>query len=246
MSSETRKAKASRDAKKKQQRQLYILVGIVAGVVIAILAIISISLLQPNPDEIVAEAAATYSSLNATVTEDGVFRLGDPDAPLVITDYSSFGCGHCRNFHNDQFQRLLPFIEEGTVSFVYVPVTNQFAFPASAASFCAAEEGKFWEMHDILFDYLGQYGNSAFQIDRLLSAAEALDMDTGAFEACLSSEEVIAQIDAANTLYFTLVDESPVEVTGTPTITFNGNVPSFGSGSPPWELIAEQIAAATA
>ncbi len=244
MSTTTRMRKAKRDLERKRKQQLYILIGIV---VVAVFAFAVVILTQMNftKDQETAAAIAessAYDALQPSVSgEEGLPQLGSPDAPVTIHEYSSFGCGHCMNFHDDQFQVLKEDIAAGTVRFVFVPVSNQYSLAASAAAFCAEEQGRFWEMHDVLFSYLGQYGNGAYTADRINAAARALALDDNAFESCLAAEETFTRIDDANALFFALAEQDP-NVTGTTTLTFNGETPEWGSGSPSSAVISQKIA----
>lgn len=242
MSTETRKRKEMRDLERKRKQQLYILIGIVVVAIVALGAVILSTQQLTQSAALVAEAAESevYAGITPTVSEEGMPQLGSDDAPLTIYEYSSFGCGHCMSFHDDQFQRLLENVRNDEVRLVFVPVTNQFSAPASLAAVCAAEQGKFWEMHDVLFNYLGQYGGNAYTRERLDVAASALGLDEDAFGACLISDSAAAQVEAANDLFFALAEQDP-NVTGTPTLTFNGVAPEWGSGAPQWEYIQAKI-----
>ncbi len=188
---------------------------------------------------------ASYADLPIGTSEEGLPQLGSLDAPLTIYEYSSFGCPHCANFHGSQFEQLKADIQAGSVRLVFVPISNQFSVLASAASFCAADQGAFWEMHDILFGLLQRYGENAFSPSKIQEAAGVLGLDTGAFSACLNSADTGARIQAANDL-FTALNQRYPSVTGTPTLTFNGIPPEWGSGAPAMDYIREQIAAAVA
>ncbi len=186
-----------------------------------------------------------YAGIERGTSEEGMPQLGSPDAPVTIHNYSSFTCPHCATFHDNQFVELLSEIRAGEVRFVFVPVSNQSSAPATAAAFCAEEQGRFWEMHDLLFSWLGQYGGSAFAQARLVQGAEGLGLDTEAFSACLNAPETQARIEEANALWFALAQAyqgQPNEVTGTPTLTFNGVPPEWGSGAPNIETIRQVIA----
>jgi protein-disulfide isomerase len=252
MSNITRKRKAERTLERKRKQQLYLLVGIIVAMILIVggIAAAQMNFTSTVPSDTTGggenSEGGTYAGLQRGLTEDGLPILGDPDAPLSIVEFSSFGCGHCMNFHDSQFMQLLPLVADGTVNVVFGPVTNSFSVPASAASFCALDQGKFWEMHDILFGYLGAYGGNAYTADKITSAAQALSLDMDAFNACLTEDTAAmdARLNAANTLFFDLTEQYP-DVTGTPTITFNGVPPAWGSGAPPMEYINEQIAAIT-
>lgn len=184
-----------------------------------------------------------YAALEQSLTEDGYPMLGAAAAPMSIAMYESFGCGYCAQFSDDQFQEMLANVEAGEINVTFVPVTNQFSVVPSAASFCALEQDMFWEMHDIMFDLLQNYGETAFEPNRVLLAAEDLGLEMEGFLACMNGNAVYEGLDAGN-MAFGELSETYEGVTGTPTITFNGEPPEFGSGMVPLEYIQAEIAAA--
>ncbi|GAB4572211.1 MAG: hypothetical protein Kow0077_10960 [Anaerolineae bacterium] len=246
MATDTRKRKQMREIERKRRQQLYILIGIVVAAIAVLLVGILTTQRATQTAEMVAGVAESgvYAGIERYVDENGSYVLGDPDAPLTIADYSSFSCGHCFSFHEDQFPRLLDHVREGTVRFVYVPVAfDQYAASATVAAYCAGEQDKFWEMHDVLFSLFSQYSINAYTRARFDEAARALDLDMEAFDACLVSSEAMSSVDNFTGLMRQLAQEYP-NVTGTPTITFNGEPPEWGSGAPQWAYFEEVISQA--
>ena len=88
----------------------------------------------------------------------------------------------------------------GQVLFTYVPL-NTGSIPnapgASRAALCAGQQGRFWEMHDVLFDWQTRYGNTAFSQNRLLTGVEKLGLSSGDFTNCFNSADISATLDAA-------------------------------------------------
>lgn len=235
-----RERKQQRAKQRQRQQQITILaaVGVVAVIAVALIIIAN----QPVAAPVEAAAAAEmYAGIPQGVSAEGLPQLGSEDAPLTIYDYSSFGCPHCADFHDESLPRLLEEVRAGNVRFVLVPITNDFSAPASAASFCAFDQGMFWEMHDTLFGWLDQYGGSAFVQNRIMGGAEALGLDMDEFTACLNDTATFERMEAANGLFQALASTYD-GVTGTPTLTFNGN-PVYGSGNLPYAMIEEQLAA---
>lgn len=261
MSPSSRKNKAASAPSAKRQQQTYLLIAVVGVVLIGMAVVIMSSMPATNPAAASAAEAdggeastggsadGLYAGIERGVTEDGVPRLGSPDAPVTMTTYSSFGCGHCANFHNTALMELINNeVRAGEVQVVYVLVTNQFSVPASAAAFCAMEQGAFWEMQDLLFDWLAQYGGNAYPLERLMQGAEILGLDTEEFESCLNSQDVFDRMNASNDLFAALAQEYEGEVTGTPTIAFNGVPPEVQpghrSGAMPIEMVRQFLAEA--
>ncbi len=187
-----------------------------------------------------------YDGLEQSVSEDGLPQLGSADAPLTINMYESFGCGYCARFSEGQMLDILPNVAAGEVKLVFVTVTNEFSVAASVGAYCAQQQDMFWEMHDVLFGLLQEHGSTAFEIQRILLAAEDLGLDGDAFQTCMGDQATYTQLEAVNAMFYELASEYEGTVTGTPTLTFNGEPPEWGSGAPELEFILERITVANA
>ncbi len=238
MSNNARQRKSARELERKRKQQMYLLIGIFVAAALIFVVVI----LASQPVAAPVQVSEAYDGIEAGVSEEGLPQLGSPDAKAVLHEYSSFGCPHCEDFHNIQFKELLTDVRSGDLRIVFVPISNQFSNSASQAGICALAQGKFWEMHDVLFSWLGQFVNNAFLTSRIMGGAKELGLDEAAFSACLTSADTQAKIDAANQLFFDLAQQY-TGVTGTPTITINGVPPDFGSGGPDVSWIRERIAA---
>ena len=81
--------------------------------------------------------------------------LGNPDAPVVIHEYSDFGCGHCAEYSATKAPLIIAdYVETGQVFIEYHSVGDMLS-PISAlaaeAAYCAGNQNKFWEYHDAIF-----------------------------------------------------------------------------------------------
>ncbi|MEP7294071.1 MAG: thioredoxin domain-containing protein [Chloroflexota bacterium] len=183
---------------------------------------------------------ARYEGLQQTRTEDGFPRLGDPDAPVKVSEFSSFDCPHCRDFHDEAIDQIVDRVKTGQVSLTYVPLYGFGAVAngqgAAAAAVCAAEQDKFWQLHDALFDWQGIYSNQAFTNNRINAGIDAFGLDRGEYNACISSGRANDALNAAKTQQGQLLNFS-----GTPTITINGFVP-VGDDQQPLTASADIIA----
>ena len=122
---------------------------------------------------------------------------GNPDAPLVVVEFGDFQCTPCQ-LHALQTQPVLDetFVDTGQVMWVFkhLPLRGHpLSAVAAAAAECAADQGEFWEMHDLLFETMDEW--SAGDADaNLVALAERLDLDTGVFAACLASREPLERV----------------------------------------------------
>jgi protein-disulfide isomerase len=132
---------------------------------------------------------------------------------------------------------LQPYIDSGKINFVYKhsAFLGQESVWAAQAAECAADQGKFWEYHDLLWDRWNGENQGAFVKENLISFAKELGLDSAKFDPCLQNDETLQRvIDDTN-------EGRQVGVTGTPTFFINGQ-PLVGAQ--PAEAFQAQIEAA--
>jgi len=175
-------------------------------------------LLRPLEGPVPDGVETHYTGLERGFTGEGFARLGSPNAPVLLEDFSSYACPHCREFHEEQFEDLLDEIAAGQVQFVMIPVPHigSGARDAAKGALCAGEQGQFWEMHDTLFYWQDKFLTSVFDERRIELGAENLGLDMPAFEQCMDSDRLDAVLDAARREF------DRRGLTGTPTFFIDG------------------------
>ena len=151
--------------------------------------------------------------VEASADDDPV--KGDKNAPITMIEFSDFECPFCGRW----FQQTYPAIDEkyvktGKVKLVYRDFPLNFhtqAQKAAEASECADEQGKFWPMHDKLFNEGVQGGVEGFK-----KYAKDLGLDTGKFNKCLDSGQMAPEVRKD------LADGGRYGVSGTPGFFING------------------------
>ena len=124
---------------------------------------------------------------------DGGHHWGDATAPVTMVIFVDFECPACRHFALDieQVIRAKYSLRDLRVVIRHKPLSyHRLAFHAAKASECAAEQGRFEEMYQLLFrkqDSLGLKSFGGF-------AAESGVPDIVAFESCTTSKRVEARI----------------------------------------------------
>lgn len=139
------------------------------------------------------DAGSIYEDIPQTRGEDGAFILGDPDAPVTIIEFADFLCPHCQDYHDEVVQELITtYVVEGLANFEYrfFPIIDENLSPLmSALNECAAEDGKFWEANDALYEIAR---NREFQGDLITNLAERIDADADELTACVSTVQQFA------------------------------------------------------
>lgn len=109
------------------------------------------------------EIAGTTDSTAQRVTVDKghLPPLGNPNAAITIVEFSDFECPYCRRFFTDAFPQIKKeYIDSAKAALYYrqfpLDTIHPLAIPFANASECANEQGKFWQMHDKLFEEQGK------------------------------------------------------------------------------------------
>jgi len=133
------------------------------------------------------------------VTEDD-WIYGNPDAPITVVEYEDFQCPACPGFSLSIKQLINDFPNAIRVVFRHLPLPSihDKAYISSMAAEAAGAQGKFWEMHDIL--YINQQAWTGLPenefVDWVKGQAETLGLDLEQFEKDLFDEEARAELEA--------------------------------------------------
>lgn len=129
---------------------------------------------------------------------DGATRAWGPvDAPIKVYEFVDYQCPACGQFNKSYEPAVIEaFAKTGKVrweikslTFLNSRGTGQESTLGAHGTFCAAEQGKFWQFHNALFANQFGEGRGAFALPRLKDMAGKLGMDGNAFEACMVSEK---------------------------------------------------------
>lgn len=125
---------------------------------------------------------------------------GNPEAPIRLDEYSDFQCPYCRQFFEDTEAKLMDtYVSDGTVYFVYHSFGEFIGSEsggAAEAAYCAGDQDKFWDMHDVIFANQEGENAGAFVDRRLIAFAENLGLDMTTFKSCFNNgnyKDLIAQ-----------------------------------------------------
>lgn len=124
---------------------------------------------------------------------------GNPDAKVVVIEFTDFQCPYCRR-HVEETQPTLDqtFVETEKIFWVFKHFPLSFhpqARAAGIAAECAAEQGKFWEMHHLLFSGVESWSISDPSAIFTEMAKQA-DLALEAFGACLTDEAIGQRVDS--------------------------------------------------
>ncbi len=149
---------------------------------------------------------------------------GVPDRPVVLVEFSDFSCRFCRGVAPALNELLAKY--SGRVSLAYrdfplVPLRDGLSKgrAAAEASRCAAEQGKFWQYHDLLF------ASSGISAENLRDSARRAGLDPRGFDSCFAGRKYKDQVEQDRQ------DGLSLGVSGTPCFSINGKMLQCGGYS---------------
>jgi protein-disulfide isomerase len=205
----------------------------------------SATAVNSTPDVTVATETVEYDAdgIEVGFTDEGRPYRGDPDAPVVIEEFSDYQCPFCGRF----FAQTLPSINDNQIAngevlliFYDFPLNIHPQAPLAAnAARCAGEQGAvaYWEMHDMLFSNIAEWSNN--QANTVFASyGEALELDMEAFNNCLEENRFEAEVQAdlelglsrgVNSTPSFFINEQPL-IGAQPLATFNEAIALIGQG----------------
>jgi len=169
---------------------------------------------------------------------DEAMAIGDPDAPLVMVTFESYGCGWCGHFHT----RTLPDVMENWVDTGRLRIESRMmpyeerALPGARAGAAAGMQDKYWELSEIMYPYIAGSGEPLFDreptdeemaayharqaedamLAHIESVADEIGLDYERFVTDFRSDAVAQQVDIDTRLGYA------IGFTGTPAMVVNG------------------------
>jgi protein-disulfide isomerase len=162
----------------------------------------------------VSKPANTSTDTTAASTDSSRPTMGNPDAPILVEEFSDFQCPACATV-TPQLEEVIsknPDIAKYIYHHYPLPY-HQFGFKSAEAGECANEQGKFWEFAKMAFE-----DQESLTDDNLKSFAATLGLDTEKFNKCFDSgsKKDIIQADIA--------DGNSRQLSYTPSIYVNGTL----------------------
>jgi len=163
------------------------------------------------------------------VASDGFPSKGPKNAPVTIVEFSDFECPYCSRVLPSLRQVVDNYGDSVRLVFRQFPLNSIHprAQKAAEASLCAADQDKFWEMHDAMFEE-----QKSLAIDQLKEKAARLGLDSEVFNSCLDDDKYADQVAAD------IKAGAAAGVSGTPAMFINGR---FLNGAVPYEALAEIV-----
>ncbi len=146
---------------------------------------------------------------------------GNSNALVKLVEFSDFQCPYCRQYwQNTEAQVIEAYVKTNKVYYTDRSAGNWVSGnigqngtesqDSAMAAYCAADQNKYWEMHDALFtNVLGEDAGS-FTPRRLQAIAQSVGLDMNAYNSCFNSQKYLNQVNQD------FQDAQAAKITGTP------------------------------
>jgi protein-disulfide isomerase len=161
-----------------------------------------------------AAAAPQQRAPAGPEVKDVVFDLanspvkGDKGAKVAMLEFTDYQCPFCSRYAKDTYPQIAKeYVDTGKIRYALMDLPletiHQLAFKAAEAARCAADQGKYWEMHDRLFE-------NQRALEPWTGHAEGIGLDAAKFDTCMGAGTHAASIRAA------MKEAQKVGIAGTP------------------------------
>jgi protein-disulfide isomerase len=174
--------------------------------------------------------AVAFEPYRLTFANEGAPTSGHKNAPITLVEFSDFQCPYCQSTAPTLKRIAEKFGDQ--VNIVYrqypIPSLHPYATKAAEASLCANDQGKFWQLHDAMFE-----DQKKLTVSDLKATARRLGIDGKKFDSCLDTGRYVEQVQNDQR------EAQRVGVTGTPAMFINGV--SVDGGAVPYATLESLI-----
>lgn len=188
-----------------------------------------------------SDSPSVQGSESVTFNDAGATFQGNPDAKVVVHIYSDFQCPACKAQEPSIAYAVDKYADR--VKFVWKDFPLMSIHPnaraAANAAWCADEQGKYWEYHNILFAEQSSWGPLRDPAENFRTYATRLGIEPNSFGTCYDARRYDGKVMAG------VQEGNANRVTGTPTIFVN-DVRHPGLAPADWDRVLQTALAAAA
>jgi protein-disulfide isomerase len=151
-------------------------------------------LARPQQQQAQAAPSAPQAPQNMKVKGDAIYVLGKSDAPLTMVEFTDYQCPYCGRFETTTFPEIKKnFIDTGKLRLILrdLPLGDMhpFALKAAQSVHCAGDQGKYWEMKELVFK-----NQNKIDVDSLAGYAKDLALNGDTFKSCMADGKHLKEI----------------------------------------------------
>ena len=128
----------------------------------------------------------------SNLIDNGSPVLGNSDAPITVLEWGDYQCTYCYKFHQNTLDTINDeFIKTGKVKLVFkdFPLNGPDSLLAAEASYCAEDQGKYWEFHDEVYKNWAGERTGWITRESLDRFAMTVNLDLEKFNTCLDEKK---------------------------------------------------------
>lgn len=164
---------------------------------------------RQQPSKTTAEGARPADAKVRLALRSDELAIGSANAPLTLIEFTDYQCPFCRQFHQTAFGDIKQnYIDTGKLRFIsrdFPLEMHNNAMRASLAAHCAGDQGKFWELRDLMIANANHLDQPSID-----SYAKQLKLDSARLDKCIASGSYQARVDRD------LADGKAAGISGTP------------------------------
>mgnify|MGYP001423809369 FL=1 len=172
----------------------------VAGAAIVLVTLVAVFATSYMSDfETARNPSLNNADESKAVELKGAPVLGSKTATVTIVEVGDYQCHMCKLWFKETRPLIIEnYVETGKANLVFIdmPFLGRDSTPASEATYCANDQGKYWEYHSTLFEYQQEIDDGWANASRLQAIALNLGLDMEQFDKCMITDDHRAQVNA--------------------------------------------------
>jgi len=169
----------------------------VAGAAIVLVTLVAVFATSYMSDFETARTPNTENETKVLELKDAPV-LGSKDATVTIVEVGDYQCHMCKLWFEETRPLIIEnYIETGKANLVFIdmPFLGSDSTPASEATYCADDQGKYWQYHSMLFTYQEEIDDGWASATRLQAFAFNLGLDIEQFDKCMKTDDHRAHVN---------------------------------------------------
>jgi len=204
--------------------------GPIIGSIVAVILLAIVASVAMNQDETInLDMQRSHGTISTAM---GSPLLGNLDAKITIIEFGDYQCHQCFNwFHNTKPAIVENYINSGKANLIFMDLAflGRDSATAAQATYCAEEQGKYWEYHDVLYYSQQEIDDGLANSERLQAFAFSIGLDIELFDSCMNSGKYSKRVQ------HNVNEARNVGATATPTffiVDSNGNQQTITGAQP--------------
>jgi protein-disulfide isomerase len=200
----------------KSNKKSFAIIAIIVGAVgigLGAYTIVAVGINLDQQRTTTPSDAHSDQRLNSLIL-NGLPMLGSTDAPITIIEFGDYQCPNCQRF-NTQIKPLIVenYISTGKARLIFKDFTiyGHDSVNGAVATYCAGEQGKYWEMHDHLYESQRAINSGWLSMNNIEKFASEIGLANQPFKECLEDDKYKQQVME------NFEQGKSIGITGTPT-----------------------------